>query len=337
MRTINLVSLLFLFYISTVFSIRAQERGIYEPAGSISLHGDGGYDYLYVDSIAHQLFVSHGGTVHVVDLRTEKAVASIDGMQGVHGIAIAQKVNRGFISDGKANAVVAFDLRDFKILSTIPVTGKKPDAITYDPFSGKIFVFNGETSDASVIDPEAMKQVGSVDLGGSPEFGVPDGKGLLYNNLEDQNMMAVINTGTLKVYKKIELAPCGGPTGLALDFDHARAFTACRGNKGMSVIDLKIGAVIATVPIGAGVDAVAYDPQTKLIFCSNGDGTTTVIKQESENDYRVVQTLKTPNRAKTLALDRSTHRIYLSAPEFEPGTKNIVPGTFRVWVYKLAE
>ena len=300
----------------------------------IPLKGDGGYDYVSIDSVNHRLYSSHGTSVNVIDLDTEQPVGTIDGMKGVHGIAIANKWNLGFISDGRANAVVAFDLKTLKIVAIIPVDAKGPDAIMYDPYSDRVFSFNGESNNSSVVNPQTLKQEGTVALGGGPEFAVADGKGKIYNNLEDKNSLNVIDSKTLKVIQNYSLSPCGGPTGIALDDINQRAFTVCRENKGMSVVDINSGKVIVTLPIGAGVDAVAYDPQTKLIFCSNGDATTTIIKQESADKYSVVQTLKTQTRAKTLALDTKTHKIYLSVAQLVPGTRNVVPNTFTILVYK---
>ncbi len=205
----------------------------------------------------------------------------------------------------------------------------------YDSYTDRIFSINGESNNASVVDPNTLQQVGTVALGGAPEFAVSDGKGLIYNNLEDKNSLNVIDAKTLKVIKNYPLAPGGGPTGLALDEKNRRAFSVCRQNKGMEVVDINNGKVIATIPIGAGVDAVAYDPETKLIFCSNGDATTTIIKQESADKYSVIQTLATQNRAKTMALDAKTHKIYLSVATYETGTRKVVPNTFKVLVYKL--
>jgi len=301
---------------------------------TITLPGDAGYDYLSIDKVNHRLYVSHGTSVNVIDLETEQPVGVIADMKGVHGIAIANKSNRGFISDGRADAVVAFDLTTLKTIATIPVDAKGPDAIIYDPYSDRVFSFNGESNNSSVIDPNTLKQVGTVDLGGGPEFAVADGKGKIYNNLEDKNSLNVIDSKTLKVIINYPLAPCGGPTGIALDGANHRVFSVCRQNKGMSVVDAGTGKVITTLPIGAGVDAVAYDPGTKLIFCSCGDGTTTIIKQQSADEYSVIQTLKTPVRAKTMALDTKTHKIYLSVADFEPGTRKVLPNTFKVLVYK---
>jgi DNA-binding beta-propeller fold protein YncE len=268
-------------------------------------------------------------------MATNKLIGSVDGMQGVHGIAVVNEVNKGFITDGKANAVVVFDLQTFKTIKTIPLSGKGPDAITYDPFSKKVFAFCGDSNNACVIDINSLKEVTTVDLGGAPEFGVPDGNGLLYNNLEDKSSLDVIDTKTMKVIHTYPLAPCGGPTGLAIDKANSRIFTVCRENKGMSVVDMKTGKVITTVTIGAGVDAVAYDAATKLLIVSNADATATIIKQNGADDYAVVQTLPTTYRAKTMALDAATHTIYFSAPQYVTGTRNIVPGTFTVYVYKM--
>ncbi len=321
-------------FMSTSVTLSAQTP-IYTLDKQIALPGESGYDYVSIDAVNHRLYVSHGTSVNVVDLDTEQPIGEIKDMQGNHGIAIANDLNRGFISDGRANAVVVFDLKTLKTIATVPVSGKGPDCITYDPFSKQVFSFNGRSNNASVIDAVALKEVGSVDLGGGPEFAVADGKGLIYNNLEDKNSLNLIDTKSMKVVKNYPLAPCGGPTGLALDSKNQRLFTVCRENKGMSVVDINSGKVIATLPIGQGVDAVAYDPETHYIFCSNGDATTTIIKQESADSYSVVQTLATAIRAKTLALDTKTHKIYLSVADLKPGTRDIIPGTFHVLVYKM--
>jgi DNA-binding beta-propeller fold protein YncE len=314
---------------------KAQSSDVYSFDKIISVPGDGGYDYVSIDEINRHLFVSHGTSVNVIDLKTEQVIGSIDSMKGVHGIAIDNEVNKGFITDGGANSVVVFNLITFKTIAVIPVTPKGPDGIMFEPFTKRIFAFCGRGNAASVIDVDEMKEIGTINLGGGPEFAVPDGKGLIYNNLEDKNSLNVIDAKTMKVVNNYPLSPCGGPTGLALDVVHQRVFTGCRENKGMSVVDKNSGKVITTLPIGSGVDAVVYDAATQLIFCSNGDSTTTIIRQKSEDDYTVVQTLYTRVRAKTMALDTVTHKIYLSAPKFEPGTRKIISGTFAVLVYKM--
>ena len=301
---------------------------------TITLTGNGGYDYAFIDQDARVLYASHGTAVNVVDLQTEKQVDVIGGMKGVHGIAVVKDLNRGFISDGKGSAVIAFDTKTFKTIKVIPVTGKDADGIIYDPFSKKVFVFGGDDHAAMVVDPQELKQVSNVELSGAPEFAVSDGNGLIYNNLEDKSSLDVIDAKTLKVIKNYSLSPCGGPTGLAIDKDNQRLFTVCRENKGMSVIDITTGKVVQTLPIDAGVDAVIYDPANKLVIASNGDGTATIFKQNSPDNYTLSQTLKTQNRAKTMAMDMSTHKLYFPVADFQPGTRTPVPDSFKLLVYK---
>ena len=331
----SFLKLLLLCPLLWTITCSAQSSNLYALEKSISIPGDGGYDYLYIDEVNRHLYISHGSSVNVIDLKTEKIIGSIDNMQGVHGIAVDNEVNKGFISDGRGNSVVVFDLGSLKTIKVVPVTPKGPDGIMFDPFTKRIFVFCGHGNAASVVDVNELKEIGTIDLGGGPEFAAPNGKGLIYNNLEDKNSLNVIDAVKLKVINNYPLSPCGGPTGLALDLKNQLVFTACRENKGMTVLDIKTGKVMTTLPIGAGVDAVVYDESTKLIFCSNGDSTTTIIRQKSENEYSVVQTLYTQVRAKTMALDKVTHKLYLSVAKFEPGTRNIVPGTFSVLVYKM--
>jgi DNA-binding beta-propeller fold protein YncE len=318
----------------TIFSAVHAQQYVFDK--KIAVPGDGGYDYLAIDEVNNHLFVSHGTAFNVIDLATEQPIATIDGLQGVHGIAIVNSVNKGFISDGKAKAVVVVDLTTFKVLKTISLTAEDEDGIIYDPGSKKVLCFCGDSKTACVIDPNTLEALKPIDLGGSPEFAVSDGKGLVYNNIEDQSVIKVIDTKNMTIKSTWPLSPCGGPTGIAFDARHMRLFTGCRKNKGLSVVDATNGRVIQTLPIGAGVDAVIYDEPRALIFVSNGDATTTIIKQESADSYSVVQTLETKPRAKTMAFDKKTKKIYLSAPEFEPGTRKVIPGTFAVYVYKPA-
>lgn len=301
---------------------------------TIALPGNGGYDYITIDQPNHHLYASHGTAVNVVDIETEKVIGTISGMKGVHGIAIANDLNRGFISDGGANSIVAFDIKTLQIIKTIPVSGKNPDGIIYDPFSKKIFAFEGHSSSVAVVDPKELIQTNFIELTGAPEFAVTDGKGLIYNNLEDKSSLDVIDTRTMKVIHNFPLGPCGGPTGIAIDIVNNRLFTVCRQNKGMSVIDITTGKVLQTLPIGAGVDAVVYDAQNKLIITSNGDGTANFFKQNTADSYEPVQTLKTQNRAKTMAIDMETHKLYFPVVDFQQGTRNQVPDTFKILVYR---
>lgn len=302
----------------------------------IPLPGDAGWDYVAIDDVNHHLFVSHGNSFNVVDLKTEQPIAVIDGLKGVHGIAIVNSVNKGFISDGKAQSVVVVDLTTFKVLKTIPLKETDEDGIIYDPYSDKVFVFNGDSKSTCVIDVHSLEPVKTIELGGGPEFAVSDGHGLVFNNIEDLSSLKVIDTKTMEVKATYPLSPCGGPTGIAYDAANKRLFTGCRANKGLSVVDATNGKVIQTLPIGAGVDAVAYDASRALIFVSCGDATTTIIHQDSPDKYSVLQTLATKTRAKTMALDKSTGKIYLSTADMEPGTRKALPGTFAVYVYKPA-
>lgn len=329
----KILSILTLVFALASISIAAKAQSQYVLDKTISLPGDGGYDYLYLNEPTRTLYVSHGTRVHAIDLNTEKLIGTINGMGGVHGIAIANDLNRGFISDGKADAVIAFDTKTLKIIKSIPITGKGPDAIIYDPYSKKIFAFCGDSNNASVVDPKNLSQTKTVELGGAPEFAVADGKGLIYNNLEDKSHLDIIDTKTFKVIHNYDLSPCGGPTGMALDMGDKRLFTVCRQNKGMSVVDITSGKIIQTLPIGAGVDAVIYDAVNKLIFVSNGDGTATIFKQINPDKYELYQTLTTQNRAKTMALDPVTHKIYFSVVDFEKGTKKAIPNSFKLLVY----
>lgn len=328
----------FLLLLLVLFSIGSfGQSSNYIFYKKIPLTGDAGYDYLFVDQGSHRLYVSHGNKVHVIDLAKMEEVGSIDSLQGVHGIAVVKELNEGFISDGRANAVRVFDLQTLATITNIPVTGKNPDAITYDPYSKLIFAFNHSSNNASVIDPKLKKETALIELGGSPEFAVADGKGRMFNNLEDKNSLVDIDTRTLKVEHTYSLSPCIAPTGLAMDPLNKRLFTVCSDNKGMSVVDMISGKVITTVPIGSGVDATAYDPGSKLIFASNGEGNVTIIRQESADVYKVIQTLPTQVRARTMALDPSTHNIYLSVAEPDAGTRRPKPGTFAVLVYKMQQ
>ncbi len=333
MKTFKKVLQLISFALLPLFALA--QNPSYVADKTIPLTGNGGYDYAFIDQANHVLYASHGTAVNVVDLQTEKQVAVIENMKGVHGIAIVNELNRGFISDGKGSAVIAFDTKTFKTIKVIPITGKDADGIIYDPFSKKIFVFEGDANAAVVVDPKELTQVGSIELGGAPEFAVSDGNGLIYNNLEDKSSLNVIDAKAMKVIKNYPLSPCGGPTGLAIDKDNQRLFTVCRENKGMSVIDITTGKVVQTLSIGAGVDAVIYDAANKLVIASNGDGTATVFKQNTADNYSLVQTLTTQYRAKTMAMDFSTHKLYFPVVDFQKGTKTQVPDSFKLLVYRL--
>ncbi len=311
----------------------AQEKEIYTLEKTIPLPGDASFDYLFTDEVDRKLYVSHGNAVHVIDLNADTLIATIENLQGVHGIVTVHKVGKGFITDGKNNAVVVFDLKSLKVLKTIPLTGKKTDAIMYDSYSNKVLAFNNGATNASVIDIDKLEEIKLIELGGAPEFGVSDGKGKIYNNLEDKNTMVVIDANNFTVIDSMPVKPNGTPTALGYDAKNKRAFVGCREGQSLVVFNVTNKEMVTTVPICKGVDAIVYDEATKLIFCS-GDGTTTIVKQNGANNYKVVQTISTKPRAKTLAIDKQTHKIYVSSADYENGTKKVIIGSFALMVYK---
>jgi len=287
--------------------------GSYSVIKKISIPGTGSWDYLTVDETARRLYVSHGTQVEVLDIDALAIVGNIPKTPGVHGIALAPESGRGFVSNGQAATVTIFDLKTLKPIADVP-TGKKPDAIIYDPATSRVFAFNGASNSATAIDAAAGKVAGTVDLGGGPEFAAADGKGYVFDNLEDESLVLKINSRDLKVEQRWPTAPCASPSSMAIDRDNRRLFLGCR-SKVMAVMDADTGKVITTLPIGDHVDATAFDTDTRMIFNSNGEGTITVIHQDSPDKYSVVETVKTAPRAKTMALDPKTHRLFLSTAE----------------------
>jgi YVTN family beta-propeller protein len=307
-RVLGLTAILVL----STASLAAPAAG-YSVNKKIPIPGTGSWDYLTVDAAARRLYVSHGTQVEVLDVDSGAIVGSIPKTPGVHGIAIAADLGRGFVSNGQSSTVTIFDLKTLKAIAEVPV-GKKPDAIIFDPATSRVFAFNGESNSATAIDAATGKVAGTVDLGGGPEFAVSDGKGYVFNNLEDESQVLKINARDLKVEQRWPAAPCSAPSSIAMDRENRRLFVGCR-SKVMAVINADSGQVITTLPIGDHVDATAFDPETKLIFNSNGEGTITVIHQDSADKYSVVETVKTAPRAKTMALDPKTHQLFLSTAE----------------------
>lgn len=285
----------------------------YTVIKKIPIAGQGSWDYLTVDDGARRLYVSHGTQVEVLDLDSGAIVGKIENTLGVHGIAVAPEIGRGFISDGGSSTVTIFDLQTLKTIAEVP-TGKKPDAIIYDPATSRVFAFNGGSNSTTVIEAKDGKVAGTIDLGGGPEFAAADGNGHVYNNLEDESLVLKINSRTLKVEQRWPTAPCASPSSMAIDRANRRLFLGCR-SKVMAVMNADTGQVITTLPIGDHVDATAFDVETRLIFNSNGEGTVTVIHQESPDKYSIVETVKTLPRAKTSALDPKTHQLFLSTAE----------------------
>ncbi len=292
-------------------------QSAYHVVGRIPLAGEGGWDYLTVDPAARRLYVSRGTHVAVVDLGRDSVIGDIPNTAGVHGIALAAELGRGFTSNGRDSTVTIFDLKTLATLSTVAVTGRNPDAIAYDPVSQRVFTFNGGTGNATAVDPRTGTVVGTIALGGKPEFAVPDGRGRIYVNIEDKSEIVAFDTRTLAVQVRWPLAPCEEPSGLAIDRQHRRLFSVC-SNRLMAVLDADQGRVLATLPIGAGVDGAAFDSTTQLAFSSNGEGTLTVVHEESPATFRVVESDSTQRGARTIALDPTTHRLYLTTAQFGP-------------------
>jgi len=307
------------------------QKSEYKLSKTIQLTNDGGWDYLSVDEVNQKLFVSHSSQVNVVDLKTGEQIAVIPETYGVHGIAIANDLKKAFISCGKDSSVSVVDLNTFKLLAKITGTGKNPDAILYDQFSKKVFTFNGRSSNSTVIDAVTLKIIATIPLSGKPEFSQTDGKGKVYVNIEDKSTIAIINSVTLKVEKEWSIAPGEEPSGLALDNVNHRLFSVC-GNKMMIISDAIAGKVIANVPIGDGCDGVAFDPATKRIFASNGEGKMTVVQQESADQYKVVENFPTLQGARTITINKTTHHIYLPTAELlsGEGRRQSKPNTFKV-------
>ena len=273
------------------FHLSSAAQAEYEIINKIPIPGQGSWDYLAVDEAARRLYVSHGTQVEVLDVDSGAIVGKIANTLGVHGIAIAPELGQGFVSDGQSSTITIFDLKTLSTMSEVPA-GKKPDAIIYDPATQRVFAFNGGSDSATAIQAASGKVAGTIDLGGGPEFAVADGAGNVYDNLEDQNLVLKIDAGSLKVKERWPTAPCASPSSMAMDRPNRRLFLGFR-SKVMAVLDADTGRVITTLPIGDHVDATAFDPETRLIFNSNGEGTITVIREDGPDQYSVVENIKT--------------------------------------------
>jgi DNA-binding beta-propeller fold protein YncE len=293
------------------------ESGGYKVVRTMHVGGMGRWDYVTLDNAGKRLFVTRSDHTQVLDCSDGHVLAEISDTPSSHGVALAEDAGRGFISDG--HGVTVFDLKTLKPLGTIEA-GKGSDAIIYDPASKCVVVMNGRSNDASFIDAGA--EIGSakatnVPLGGRPEFAAADGNGRVFINLEDKSEIAVLDSAAKKVVETWKIDGGEGPSGLALDVEGHRLFAGCH-NKVMAVVDSQTGKTLGTVPIGSGVDACAFNPQTKEAFASCGDETLTVIKESSPGKFEATQTVKTPRGARTMALDPATQTLYLPTAEFEP-------------------
>jgi DNA-binding beta-propeller fold protein YncE len=312
----------------------------YHLLKKVHLGGEGFWDYLTMDSEARRLYVSHGTHVMVLDADTYQTVGDIPDTQGVHGVAVAPEFGRGFTSNGRSATVTIFDLKTLKKLGEAK-TEEGPDAILYDPASKRVFTFNGRANSSTAIEAATGNVAGSFALGGQPEFAVADGEGHIYNNLEDKSELVEIDSRALKLLNRWPLAPCESPSGMAIDKQHRRLFIGCH-NQMMAIMNADTGKIVATVPIGRGVDANRFDPETQLAFSSNGDGTLTVVHEDSPDQYTVVDNVQTERGARTMALDLKTHRIFTVTAQFgpmpapKPGERfrrpPILPDTFELLV-----
>jgi DNA-binding beta-propeller fold protein YncE len=285
----------------------------YQPLKKVAIPGAGGWDYVTVDPAARRVYVSHSTQVDVLDADSFALVSTIPNTPGVHGIAIAPEAGRGYISAGKSDSVIAFDLRTLKVLEEIKV-GKKPDAIIYEPLTHRVYVMNGDSKNITVLNAADGKAVGTIELGGGPEFAVSDGKGNLYVNLEEQNETLRIDVNNLKVVERWSLAPCATPTSLAMDLENRRLFVGCR-SKHLAVLNADTGKVVFTAPIGDRVDAGAFDSKTGLVYLSTGDGKVFVFQQDSPDHYSVAQEIATKPGAKTMGFDQKTGNLFVPTSE----------------------
>lgn len=315
----------------------------YKLDRAITLGGDGGWDYLTYDADGKRLLLSRATRVMVVDPASGKVLKEIPGTDGVHGIALAHDLGKGFTSNGHESTVTVFSLKTLEQTDKVKVTGENPDAIVYEPVTQRVFTMNGRSNDATVIDAASDKVVATIPLDGRPEFAVADGKGRVYVNIESKSELSEIDAATAKVLKTWPLAPCESPSGLAIDPVHRRLFSGC-DNKLMAVSDADAGKVVASFPIGEGVDATGFDPGTDLVFSSNGEGTLTVAHEDSPDRYTVVEDAPTQKFARTMTLDPATHTVYLvtadvkvepSVPEGQRPKRTVLPGSFRVLVMQL--
>ena len=288
----------------------------YHVTKTIPVGGEGGWDYVTVDSAGRRIFLSHGTHVVVLDADTQEKVGDISDTQGVHGIAVASEFGRGYVSNGRTNNVTMFDLKSLKTLGLIPA-GTNPDAIIYDPATKRVFAMNGRSGNITAINAVDGKVVGTVEVGGKLEFAAADGKGTIFVNVEDKSELVHVDAEKLTVLHRWPLAPCTEPSGLAMDTQTRRLFVGC-DNKMMAIVNADTGKIVTTLPSGEGTDASGFDPETKFAFTSNGEGTLTVVHEDSADKFSVMENVPTKKSARTMGLDLKTHNIFLPAADFDP-------------------
>jgi len=318
--------------------VRPLSAQSYHVTHRYTLGGDGGWDLMALDTAGHRLFIARRDRVMVVDPDKGVLLAEIPGLERAHGIAFSYETGRGFATSGGDSSVVIFDLKTLKVVGRT-IAAPDADAILADPVTKRVFAFNGDSRTASALDPATGRKLGTVDLGGGAEFAVAAGDGKLYVNLEDKSAVAEIDAATMQVTRGWSLAPCASPTGLAIDRAHHRLFSGCR-NQVMAISDATLGKVVATEPIGQGVDACQFDPGTQLAFASTGDGAITVVHEDAPDRYTVTGSVATKRGARTMEIDLRTHRLFTVTADFGPvpaatpehprPRPPVVPGTFEL-------
>src|ERR1700692_1275650 len=324
----------FLIPLAAVF-LCAQSPSSYPVTHTYTLGGDGSWDYVVPDPPNHRLFVARQNRVMVIDGDKGTLLGEVTGIQGAHGTAIAESTGPGLPTSGNDQSVVMFDLKTFKVLGRIPAA-EDADAIVYDHPSNRVFTLNGDAHSSTVIDARAGTLITNIPLGGKPEYGASAGDGKVYGNLTDTNEVVEIDAKTATVARRWSTAPCKQPVAMAIDTAHHRLFSGCRSG-GMAVSDYQAGKIVATLPIGAGVDGAGYDAASGNAFASNADGTLTVIHQDTPDQYHVALTVDTPKGSRNRGLDPTNHRVYLVSAKFGPppaGGKRapVLPGTFELMV-----
>lgn len=340
MKKIITLATILLIAIATL-NLHSQPTG-YHLIKKTVIGGEGGWDYLFADSQARRLYVSHGNQVEVLDINSHRSIGVIPNTKGVHGIYTAPALGRGFITNGKANTVTVFDIKTLKSIQEIPA-GINPDALLYDAFSGRVFIFNNDSKDITVIEATSGKVISTFSVGGNPEAGVSDDNGTIYVNVEDTDEVVSFDTKTLSIKNKWKLSPGEEPNGIVLDKESHRLFSACRKSQTMMMLDSENGKIIAQLPIGKGVDGVVFDPNAKLIITSNGEGTMTIIHEDSPSNFHVVETVKTEPGARTMTYDHVSHHVFLTTAQYceVPAAttdnphprRSILPGTFMIIEY----
>jgi len=323
-----------------VMPLLAQSSSVYRITHTYTLGGDGGWDYIVPDPPTHRLFIGRQNRVMVVDEDNGTLLGEVTGIQGAHGTAIAAATGHGFATSGNDRSVMMFDLKTFKTLGRIPAA-EDADAIIYDGASNRVFTFNGDAHSSTVIEPKAGTLITNIQLGGKPEYGVSAGDGNVYANLTDTSEVVEIDAKGATVARRWSTAPCKQPVAMALDTSHHRLFSGCRSGV-MAISDYQAGKVVATVPIGTGVDGAAFDGASGDAFASNADGTLTVIHQDSPDQYHVVENVQTPQGARNMGLDSTNHRLFIVSAKFGPppaggrGRGPVLPGSFTLMVIERA-